>query len=211
MRVIYCWLVKLPHSTLWTVKFSVQDIAVVYTSICYSAIYCNAAQKRLAPVQTENCIKISLFLISVALVSIGGKRLLSKWLEHIGPVAHFLVCHRYYFLHCYYFLVCHRYYFLYCYYFLVSHRFYFLHCYYFLVCHCYYFLHRGRGVHYIFFFTRWNIYYNSAVGQLGAVGIRPYYQAGRTLLKKTLDRPAGPIVAASGKQGCTLGCSIPNT
>ena len=49
------------------------------------------------------------------------------------------------------------------------------------------------------------IYYNSAEGQLGAVGIRPYYQAaGRTLSKKTLDRPAGPIVAASGRRRCTL-------
>ena len=48
-------------------------------------------------------------------------------------------------------------------------------------------------------------YYNSTVGQLGDVGIRPYYQAaGQTLLKKTLDWPAGPIVAASGKRGCTL-------
>ena len=27
------------------------------------------------------------------------------------------------------------------------------------------------------FITRWNIYYNSAEGQLRAVGIRPYYQA----------------------------------
>ena len=36
---------------------------------------------------------------------------------------------------------------------------------------------------------------NIAVGQLGAVGIRPYYQAaGRTLSKKTLDRPAGPLI-----------------
>ena len=46
----------------------------------------------------------------------------SKHLRHIGPVAHFLVCHRSYFLYCYYFLVCHRYYFLYCYYFLVSQK-----------------------------------------------------------------------------------------
>ena len=36
---------------------------------------------------------------------------------HIGPVAHFLVCHCYYFLHCYFLLLCHCYYFLYCYYF----------------------------------------------------------------------------------------------
>ena len=44
-----------------------------------------------------------------------------------------------------------------------------------------------------------------AVEQLGAVGIRPYYQtAGQTLLKKTLDRPAGPILPASGKRGRTL-------
>ena len=35
--------------------------------------------------------------------------------------------------------------------------------------------------------------------------IRPYYQAaGRTQYKKILDRPVGSIVAASGKQGCTL-------
>ena len=50
-----------------------------------------------------------------------------------------------------------------------------------------------------------NIYYVSAVGQLGPVGIRPYYQAeGRTLLIKTLDWPTGPIVAARGQQGCKL-------
>ena len=57
----------------------------------------------------------------------------------------------------------------------------------------------------LFLFLRLNIYYSTVEGQLGAVGIRPYYQAaGRTLSKKTLDRPAGPIVAASGKRGCTL-------
>ena len=35
--------------------------------------------------------------------------------------------------------------------------------------------------------------------------IRPYHQGcGSDSIKKTLDLPAGPIVAASGKRGCTL-------
>ena len=56
-----------------------------------------------------------------------------------------------------------------------------------------------------FIFTRGNIHNNSSVGQLGAVGRRPCYEtAGQILSKKTHDRPAGPIIAASGKQGCTL-------
>ena len=43
------------------------------------------------------------------------------------------------------------------------------------------------------------------VGHLRAVGTRPYYQAADgTLSKKTFDRLARSIAAASGKQGCTL-------
>ena len=39
----------------------------------------------------------------------------------------------------------------------------------------------------------------------GGCIIRPYYQAAvQSQLKKTLDWHAGPIVATSGKQGCTL-------
>ena len=40
------------------------------------------------------------------------------------------------------------------------------------------------------FFSRGNIYYNIAVGQLGAVGIRPYYQAvGKGQVKVCLAFP----------------------
>ena len=53
--------------------------------------------------------------------------------------------------------------------------------------------------------TRGHIFYNGTVEHLRAVGTGPYYQAvGCTLSKKTPDRPKAPIVAASGKQGCTL-------
>ena len=55
------------------------------------------------------------------------------------------------------------------------------------------------------FFRRWNINYSSSVGKLGAVGIRPCSQAVvRTLSRRTLDWPAGPILATSSKLGCTL-------
>ena len=48
-------------------------------------------------------------------------------------------------------------------------------------------------------------FYNIAVEQLIAVYKRPYYQTvGWTVSKKTLDRPEGPVIAASGKRGCTL-------
>ena len=52
------------------------------------------------------------------------------------------------------------------------------------------------------FFYKKNIYYNSAVGQLGAVNIRPYDQAaGRTLLISPHGRS---IVAAREAAHCRI-------
>ena len=53
------------------------------------------------------------------------------------------------------------------------------------------------------FFLGGNIYYNSAAGQLGAVGIKPYYQAaGRTLSEKPAASEAAHcrIVKAEGRR-----------